>query len=171
VLVALLLLGAAGGFGWQHREQIAAWLRRDTPPAPPPADPCLSVASVLAGECPRERLAELPPEVQAQLGLGLVAHGGAAATDLAVRLLNVAAARGQARAQLGLGRLYDPARPSALVPPDPERAVDLYRAAAENDAEARAALDALLGWLRRQAGGEGAEAARAQDILRRIGER
>ncbi len=163
-LLALVLLAAAGAAAWWFWPQPA-------PPAPPVADPCLSVPRVLAGDCPRERLAELPPETQAHLGLGLVAHGGAAATDLAVRLLNVAAARGEARAQLGLGRLYDPARPNALVPPDPERAVDLYRAAAENDAEARAALATLLAWLRRQAEGEGAEAARAQDILRRIGER
>jgi TPR repeat protein len=173
LLVLLVALGAAGWFAWQHRERLQAWL---APPTPPPAeepgdDPCLSVPRVLAGDCPRERLAELPAAQQARLGLGLAAQGGAAALDYAVALLNVAAARGEARAQLGLARLLDPARPDARLPPDPQRAVDLYRAAADNEPEARAGLATLLAWLRRQAEGAGPEAERAQAILRREGAR
>lgn len=174
LLLLLVALGAAGWFGWQHRAQLLALLPQPAPSPPreePTEDPCLIIGRILAGDCPRERLAELPPAQQARLGLGLAAHGGAEATDLAVRLLNVAAARGAAQAQLGLGRLYDPARAGGPIPPDPERAVDLYRAAAENEAEARAALATLLAWLRRQAEGQGPEAERAQDILRRAGER
>lgn len=174
LLLALLALGLAGWFGWQHRDRLLALLPRSEPSAPaeePADDPCLIVARVLAGDCPRERLAELPPAQQARLGLGLAAQGGAEALDYAVALLNVAAARGEARAQLGLARLLDPARPDARLPRDPQRAVELYRAAADNEPAARAALATLLAWLRRQAEGQGPEAERAQAILRREGER
>jgi hypothetical protein len=171
LLLLLLALGLAGWFGWQHRDWLLALLPRPAPTEDPTEDPCLVVARVLAGDCPRERLAELPPAQQARLGLGLAAHGGAEALNYAVALLNVAAARGEARAQLGLARLLDPARPEARLPPDPQRAVELYRAAADNEPEARAALATLLAWLRRQAEGGGPEAERAQAILRRAGER
>ncbi len=174
LLLALVVLGLAGWLAWQHRERLLALLPQNTPAEPadePTDDPCLVVARVLAGDCPRERLAELPPAQQARLGLGLAAHGGAEALNYAVALLNVAAARGEARAQLGLARLLDPARPDARLERDPQRAVELYRAAADNEPEARAALATLLAWLRRQAEGQGPEAERAQEILRRAGER
>lgn len=190
-VLLLVLLGVGGGAWWFQDELRAEWDRLMAEPVPPPRppeppprppeppplaadDPCATAPSVLAGRCPSDRLMALPAEAQARLADGLRALGGREAENLAIALLSTASAQRHGPAMLALARLYDPANflpGGALAAPNRGRALDLYAAAlAAGQPEAAALRAALLDRLRREAAGDGPDAAEARDVLRRAGE-
>ncbi len=87
----------------------------------------------------------------------------AATTDGAFLLIEDAAQKGQPEAMYLLGQFYDPAStlPRGTIVPDAGQAKDWYgKAAAAGRAEARTALEGLRNFLKAQAQGGDAEAAR-----------